>query len=123
MSAAHKRELGMSQFKRDRWTEAEVLALPEGEHEYIEKRVGNFSRSQAGVRVSPKRYLPSRTAVEDTSAPLQIAQVGPVQVRAISQVFLRQLEATSQLPDSRPSAGHRSCTPASCRASRCLSHS
>jgi hypothetical protein len=37
---------------------------------------------------------------------LQITQVGPVQARAIG-----------------PSAGRRSCTPASCRAGGCLSHS
>jgi hypothetical protein len=33
---------------------------------------------------------------------LQITQVGPVQASAVGQVFLRQAEATSQLPDSRP---------------------
>jgi hypothetical protein len=42
MIAAAKRELRMTLFKRERWTEGDVLALPTGEHDYFERKGGAF---------------------------------------------------------------------------------
>jgi schlafen family protein len=42
MTAAARRTLTMAAFMRERWTEAEVLALPAGEHNYFERKRGAF---------------------------------------------------------------------------------
>jgi hypothetical protein len=42
MIAAFKRKLTMTLFKRERWTESDVLALPAGEHDYFERKGGAF---------------------------------------------------------------------------------
>jgi hypothetical protein len=40
---------GLALVKRERWTEAELLALPAGEHDYIERKAAAFLAESRGV--------------------------------------------------------------------------
>src|SRR3712207_1043299 len=42
VAALLRQEIGMNAVKRERWTEADIAALPPGEHDYFERKSGRL---------------------------------------------------------------------------------
>ena len=78
MIVAAKRELTMTLFKRERWTESDVLTLPPGEHDYFERKGRGAGRRLAS---GPPRLVGERGRVPRVArlkAGASVRRAGPV---------------------------------------------
>jgi hypothetical protein len=68
IAALHRREVGLSFAKKTNWSEADVAALPSGEHDYFERKAGALIEGDRNSLLATFRRKIHLSRIEGTYA-------------------------------------------------------